>query len=359
MTDYKFHRLDRFRTGGTRDKMELSIPLPKTESGKVLRYCPNDECAPRRFLLGRSPENRSISDENHKLVRRNPGENGITCPYCGQDSADDNYTAPEDIKLAHSTITWAVEEQIGDWLEDMAKEFNRSSSKGGFLSLSMAVNRSKKSAPRAWRQDLLRNLTCNVCNRAYGVYAIGFFCPDCGAQNLSTHFQREVELITGQIDIAEEFTDSDKTELAYRILGNAHEDVVTAFETYLKSIFRFVLKSRFDQEKRDDISKKAKNGNPFQNIERSKTLYSIIEVDPYSCLDANEMVFLDINFEKRHIIGHNLGLADEKYVDNSSDGNLGETVTLLADEVERFANMCLRVIKHVESLLPEFLPPVK
>ena len=338
--------------------MELSIPLPKSESGKILRYCPNDGCAPRRFLLGCAPENRSISSDYKIFVRRNPGENGITCPYCGQDSPDDKYTAPEDIKLAHSTIAWAVEQEFGDLMEGLAKDFNRSTSKGGFLSISMDFKRSDKPAPRAWRQDLLRNLTCNVCNRAYGVYAIGFFCPDCGAKNLSIHFQREVEIITGQIDIAEELSQTDSTEVSYRILGNAHEDVVTAFETYLKSIFRFVSDKRLNSEEKERICKDVR-GNPFQNIERSKKLFAIYEIDPFSCLDANEMAFLELNFEKRHIIGHNLGLADEKYVDNAKDGNLGETVNLLGDEVERFAQLCFKVILHVESKLPEFLPPTK
>ena len=32
---------------------------------------------------------------------------------------------------------------------------------------------------------------CDHCGRDYGVFAIGLFCPDCGAPNLRLHFARE------------------------------------------------------------------------------------------------------------------------------------------------------------------------
>jgi hypothetical protein len=356
MTDFRFRRLERFKTRGSRDKMQLAIPLPTTETGKVLRYCPNDQCAPRRFQLGGVPDQRSIACENGHLIRRQPGVNGITCPYCGNDSSDDTYNAPEDIKAAHDTIGWAVEQDVGDWLEDLARDFNRNAGKGGLISISMETKRSKRPAPRPWRQDLLRDLTCNICHRRYGVYAIGFFCPDCGARNLSIHFQREIELVAGQIDLAEELPTPEKRELSYRILGNAHEDVVTAFEAYLKSIFRFVVPKRLDSEQIEAASKESR-GNPFQNINRSRNLFAYLGVDPFSCLNSEELKALELNIEKRHVIGHNLGLADDKYLEVAQEGGLGETVTLLGDGVERFAVLCSRVVGHLESALPEFLPP--
>ncbi len=336
--------------------MQLSIPLPTTETGKVLRYCPNDQCAPRRFQLGDVPSQRLILLDNSHLIRRQPGINGITCPYCGNDSPDATYDAPEDIKAAQNTIGWAVEQDVGDWLEDLARDFNRNSDKGGFISISMETTRSNRPAPRPWREDLLRDLTCNICQRRYGVYAIGFFCPDCGARNLSIHFQREVELVVGQIDLAEELSTPEKRELSYRILGNAHEDVVTAFEAYLKSIFHFIAPKRLNTEQLEGISKETR-GNPFQNVDRSRKLYALLGFDPFSCLNSEELKSLEINIEKRHVIGHNLGLADKKYIEMVQEGNPGETVTLLGDEIEKFAILCNRIVGHLELGLPEFLPP--
>ncbi len=358
MTDFRFRRLERFKTGGSGNNMQLSIPLPTSETGKILRYCPNENCAPRRFQLGSVPEARSISPDHESLIRRQPGVNGITCPYCGNDSPDVEFTAPEDIKAAHDLIGWEVEQDIGDWLEKLADDFNRNTSKGGLISVSMNAKRSNRSAPRPWRQDLLRDLTCDICHRSYGVYAIGFFCPDCGARNISIHFHREIEIVVGQIDLAEELPIPVKRELSYRILGNAHEDVVTAFEAYLKSIFRFVALKRFDTSQLEIVNKESR-GNPFQNITRSQTLFAHFNVDPFSSLDSEQMKNLKLNIEKRHVIGHNLGLADDKYIEVTQEGNLGETVTLLGDEIEQFAFICSRVVAHLESSLPEFFPGKK
>ena len=51
MKDFRFHRLERHRTGGTRDRMELSYPVPRSPSGKIYQYSPNPAAAPRLFTL--------------------------------------------------------------------------------------------------------------------------------------------------------------------------------------------------------------------------------------------------------------------------------------------------------------------
>ena len=48
----KLKRLERMRTGGTRTKMQLSIPMPRTPDGRVYRYSPNIDAHPRHFVLG-------------------------------------------------------------------------------------------------------------------------------------------------------------------------------------------------------------------------------------------------------------------------------------------------------------------
>ena len=52
MSNFRFKRLEKYKVGGIRNNMELNIPLPKTPSGKVYRWCPEELCIPRLFLLG-------------------------------------------------------------------------------------------------------------------------------------------------------------------------------------------------------------------------------------------------------------------------------------------------------------------
>jgi hypothetical protein len=355
MGQFEFRRLKKWQTGAKGSEMELRLPLPASETGLTLRWCPNEDCRPRRFQLGDSA--RQIELSSDARVRRRPGTSGTTCPYCGTDSTDDAFIAPEDRQAALDQVKWAVEQDVGEWFGNLAKDFNRKVGRGsGLPKVSMKSSYRSRPAPKPWREDLLRVLDCTVCSRRFGVYAIGFFCPDCGSCVLSTMFEREVALIVAQIDVAEQMAVAHSRELAYRLLGNAHEDVVTAFETYLKNSFQLAARTRLDTEEWHELLKKKLRGNPFQNMERAEKLYSILNVNLFSDLSASERERLALNFEKRHVVGHNLGLADEKFADVSVSNNVGETVELLAHEIEEFAADCLWVIKRVAKEIPEIHP---
>jgi len=62
---------------------------------------------------------------------------------------------------------------------------------------------------------------------------------------------------------------------------------------------------------------------------------------------------LALNIEKRHVIGYNLGIADERYVERTQAQQPGETVRLIGDDIGRFADICLSVVPELENgLLP-------
>ena len=358
MSNFRFRQLEKYKTGGTRDAMELSLPLPKTPAGKVYRWCPIRECRPRLFLLGDPPKEQAVLDNLSDLVRRQPGMPGITCPYCGHDAEDSDFTHPQDIEAARKFVKWAASRDITDHLKDMAGDFNRKMKKsgGGLFSMKMDVKGPQRTPPSAWREDLLRALACEICGREYGVYAIALFCPDCGGRNLHVHFQREVELVGEQIMLAEQARDEVNQELAYRLLGNAHEDVLTAFETYLKTIYRFLVKSRLPEQEAEKLRTKKATGNRFQNIKRGRKLFENIGINPYSRLDTKKLEFLRLNIEKRHVVGHNLSMADEVYQQAVKAEGPGQTVELLADEITQFSEICGEVILHLEEECPEFRP---
>ena len=48
----RLQTLEKFKTGGTRNNMGLSIPLSKSPSGKTYREYPNEDCSPKLILMG-------------------------------------------------------------------------------------------------------------------------------------------------------------------------------------------------------------------------------------------------------------------------------------------------------------------
>lgn len=342
MSRFCFRNLGKYRTGGSGDLMHLSVPLPKTADGKVSRACPDEDCMPGVFQLG-DPLDPRPETAAHRRVRQ-PGAPGTTCPYCGNSADDDGFTSPEDMEAALREVKWAVQKDVSEFMQGMAADFNRRMPRNSLIGIRMDVKPGHHPRPRAYRQDLLRDLCCDACGRRYGVFAIGLFCPDCAAPNLLTHFTRELELITEQIALAEAARKEGKVELAFRLLGNAHEDVLTSFETYLKTVHRHLARAA-------GVAIAAGKTNRFQNIERARKAFAEVGVDPFVALGPDDLEFLRLNIEKRHIVGHNLGLIDEHFAEAARDGKPGHVVELRADDVTRFAEECRRVIETLDGQL--------
>lgn len=348
MTDFRFRNLAKYKTGGTDAQMQLSVPLASSVTGKTYRECPDTACYPRLFQMGKAPDGRQIATEHRPLIRREPGVDGTTCPYCSHADTDHAFLAAIDIDAARAQIGYEVQRDVHDWLKDLTRDFNRNVG-SGLLSVSMEVTSQPPSPPRVIREDLLRALTCPVCSRDYGVYAIALFCPDCGAPALASHFSREIELVRKQVEVAGAHESPDP-ELSYRLLGNAHEDVLTALETAQKTLYRYLVRLRFPEHYEELCSTK-KIGNAFQNLERSKALFVSLSIDPYSLLSADDLEVLNLNIQKRHVIGHNLSIADDRYQALANDARSGQTINLLREDVERFASVAALVVKHLDAEL--------
>lgn len=330
--------------------MELSVPVPQSPSGKVYRYSPNPDAAPRLFLLGDAPKGRTFSETQRARIANEPGSPRTVCPYSGFIAEDGEFVHFDDVEAVKQQILWEAEADFHDYLGGFAKDFNCGMPRGGLISMSMKFEGRQSPRPLAIREDLLRNLDCDACARAYAVYAIALFCPDCGSPNLALHFRRETELIREQITLASEQDNLGHAELAYRLMGNAHEDVLTAFETALKTVYRHLVRQRMP-ERATELCGKKEIGNAFQNVERGRSKFAAFGIDPFAANVVDEVELLRLNIQKRHVIGHNLGIADEHYAELTQDEAPGETVMLIGDEIARFAEVCLKVVVDLEAHL--------
>ncbi len=352
MRDIRFRNLEKYRVGGTRDSMQLALPPPKSPSGKVYRYSPNPDAKPRLFLIGDAPEDRTVTEAVRQRMRLDPGSKQTVCPYSGVVGDDDDFVHADDIEAVKKHVLWLAENDVSDLLGDWAKDFNRRQPRGAFISMKMEHKPRRRPKPLAIREDLLRSLECELCHREYGVYALALFCPDCGAPNVALHFRREIALVSEQIDLADELDQKGNVEIAYRLMGNAHEDVLTAFEATLKSVHAHLVKTHLPDQVDKFLGKKAV-GNAFQNVERGRKLFAKLGIDPFDILDEAGIKHIQLNAEKRHVLGHNLGIADDHYASFSEDLEPGETVTLIGEDIRRFGGLCLQVVERLEeSLLP-------
>ena len=325
--------------------MKLGYPAPRTPNGRVYRFSPNEQAHPRHFVLGDVVADINVTDAFRARMKHDPRTTQTVCPYSGTVAEDGAFVHPDDIKAAVEMVKHDAVQDVQDALSEMLKNaFKGSSSNNSFIKVSASVKRSMpKPKPRFARQDLMRELVCDHCGRDYGVFAISLFCPDCGAPNLRLHFVREAELVDDQVSLAEEIA-VDKEELAYRLLGNAHEDVLTAFEATLKTVY---LHGKLTTSN----SPLPKVGNDFQNVGKALKRFEELCLNPFNSLTEDEMEELQLNIQKRHVIGHNLGVVDDKFATHDNDARVGETVNLVGDDIRKFAAISQKVIDNLDTWL--------
>lgn len=341
----KFSRLDRYRTGGTNSHMRLGLPAPRTPDGRVYRLSPNENAQPRHFVLGEVVAEVPLTDALRARMKHEPRIKQTVCPYSGTVADDDAFTHPDDVKAALEMVKHDAVQDVEDAFAEMVRNaFKGSSSSKGFIKITANVKQSTpKPRPRFARQDLMRELVCDHCGRDYGVFAIGLFCPDCGAPNLRLHFTRETELVDDQVSLAESIG-IEKEELAYRILGNAHEDVLTAFEATLKTVYLY-------GKTQDGTDPPPKIGNDFQNVDKALRRFEELNLNPFGDLTEPEIAALRLNIQKRHVIGHNLGIVDDKFATHVNDAKIGETVHLVGEDIRQFAAISQKVIDKLDAWL--------
>ncbi|WP_448101072.1 hypothetical protein [Luteibacter jiangsuensis] len=340
----KFSRLNRYRTGGAGNHMRLSLPVPRTPDGRVYRFSPNDTAHPRHFVLGPVVAEIPLTDALRARMKLVPRTKQTVCPYSGTVADDDAFRHPDDVKAAVELVKHEVVQDVQDALADMLKNAFGGRSSRGPIRVTASIERgAPRPKPRFARRDLMRELVCDHCGRDYGVFAIGLFCPDCGAPNLRLHFLREVELVNDQASLAEN-VGADHEELAYRLLGNAHEDVLTAFEATLKTVY-------FHGKTKADASPPPKVGNDFQNVDRARQRFEELGLDPFEDLSESELAALKLNIQKRHIIGHNLGVVDDRFATHANDAKVGETVQLVGEDIRQFAAIGQKVIDRLDAWL--------
>lgn len=341
----KFPRLNRYRTSGTTSKMELSIPLPQTPGRRVYRFSPNEDAHPRHFAMGNVLAEVPLTAELRARMKHDPRTNQTVCPYSGTVADDAVFVHPDDTRAALELVKHDAAQDVEDALAEMLKDaFKGSSSGSGLIKVTASVKRSPPTPkPRFTRRDLMRELVCDHCGRDYGVFAIGLFCPDCGAANVRLHFAREAELVDDQVSLAEQIG-TEKEELAYRLLGNAHEDILTAFEATLKAVYLY-------GKRQVDPDSQPKAGNDFQNVDKGLKRFDELGLNPFEDLSSAELAALKLNIEKRHIIGHNLSVVDDKFAAQASDAKVGETVHLVGEDIRQFAALGQKVVDKLDAWL--------
>lgn len=142
------------------DKITMNVQLKTDGDGFISQECPNCE---KRFKI-RYGEG---SDQPLSV-----------CPYCGHEGRNCWWTK-EQVDYLGKVV---IQETIEPKLEKMAKEVNRNTRKGGFITMSMNFKRSRKAIPPEEPEDNWGTTLFDCCNETirHDSSKSTLYCVICG-----------------------------------------------------------------------------------------------------------------------------------------------------------------------------------
>ncbi len=297
----------------------MSIPIPADDDGFTGRECPQADC------------------EGYFKIELGTGLKGeglpCHCPYCGHTTGHDQFWTKEQIEYAKSV---AIRKITDAFYEDLKKlQFEHKPRDSFGIGISMKIRPGRPTPIHSYREKQLETeVICVNCTLRYSVYGVFAFCPDCGQHNSLQILSKNLGLAGKMLDMA---AGSDK-ELAERLIENALEDCVSAFDGFGRELCRIY------KEKIADPATTDKAG--FQNLESAKSaILRMFGVDLSVQLTADEWQSAVRSFQKRHLVAHKMGVVDQDYITKTGDTQsiVGRKIGVETTEVRELAKTISKI----------------
>lgn len=348
---------DIFRTGGPhniqrtgRDTYTMTTSIPTDADSMFGRECPDETCSPGYFKV--KPGTGLAGDDYAACI----------CPYCGLRKEPDDFRTKEQTKFLESI----VEQEAHRGIDRMAREAfgigpsgtRRFGNRGDFISFEMSYKPGRlPHIHRPFEEALRRDVTCGHCTLEHAVFGLATWCPDCGRDIFPAHVRAEAESVRRILSDVPSRAERLGSRVAARDTDNALEDTVSIFEGVLRILTRRALLARLSPAEIDQALKKI--GNGFQNLARGEELVrEHLGVELFDGVDRAVVDPMAVLFEKRHVITHNLGVIDRRFMEKAlTAAALGREVLVRPAEVEQALSFVDSVVTSLhERLFPSSTP---
>lgn len=161
------------------------------------------------------------------------------------------------------------------------------------------------------------DITCENCGTRYSVIGSAYFCPCCGHNSAVSAFEESMDSVEKMLaslsEMKQMLTTSygrDKAETMCRgLLESSLGDIVSAFQKFASCYY-------------DKLTGKTSRVNDFQIVDKGSQLFKDATGKGYDeWLSVDELKDMNLLFQRRHLIEHNNGMVDQKYIDKSGDNS--------------------------------------
>lgn len=296
----------------------ISISLPTDQEGYLGRECPNNDC------------------EGYFKIVPGTGLQGVTvchCPYCGHAANQADFVTRDQIEYAKSVAIRKITDAVVKDLKSLEFEMKL---RGGFgIGLSLKVEAGSPHPIHWYREEALETrIECSNCTLKYAVYGVFALCPDCRQHNSLQILSKNLEVVSKMLAMAS----AADAGLGERLVENALEDCVSAFDGFAREICRINAQASLDADAALRVS--------FQNLARARQkMMTLFGVDLAEGLNEQEWETATRAFQKRHLLAHRMGVVDNEYVRKSGDACavVGRKIKIDANEVLQVAEIVSKI----------------
>ena len=310
--------------------MEIPITIHSDEKGYFDRECPNENCL-YTFKINMQDWKEKVSDDE------------VHCPMCGHIDTADKWWTQEQLESMQEIAASYAMSMITKELDKAFGKLARSTRNNKFLKITYKPSRkiTFQNNPIGQSEEWETDITCEKCGTRYSVIGSAYFCPCCGHNSAASAFNESTDSIEKMLkslpEMKQLLTESygrDKAETMCRgLLESSLGDIVSAFQKFASCHY-------------DKLTGEITRVNDFQIIEKGSQLFKDAAGKGYEeWLSDQELHDMNMLFQRRHLIEHNNGMVDQKYVDKSGDHSYVIGQRLVVKENDAYA--LLAIIKKL------------
>lgn len=320
-------------------KRKIDVSLKGDKEGMIGRECPSSKCNKYFKVL---------------IKELNAFKSGIFyCPYCGESEPVKEFITKDQMEYAKSLV---LREVIGEFSREL-KKLERRPDPHAFISFGIKVGTPSIPVRAYVERELSKKVTCEQCGSSFRVYGASFFCPYCGIRKPSSVFSENVEMVQAFLNFkgtlradTEILHAVSKTGILDQLIERSLDMLVTAFETYCKTVYIQQMKKKNPKLDIGSLQKRIKNA--FQNlIIGNKFFARKLGINFLKALSKDDLTFTLKAFQKRHVFVHNSGIIDLPYVKLTGEDKklIGKRLTVDSAEIIRLVKILSQIVEYIEK----------
>lgn len=317
--------------------INIPVTFNSDEKGYFDRECPNENCL-FTFKIHMEDWKEKVSDEE------------VHCPMCGHIDTSAKWWTQQQLDDMHDVASsWAMSYVQGE-LNKSFKKLERSTRGNKFIKITYKPGRKTTfiNNPLGQSEEWEQDIQCPKCQTRYSVIGSAYFCPCCGFNVIEDVFDESIDIIRKMVSSLSEMENlltqthgKDKAvSMCRAMLEGSLGDVVSAFQ-------------KFAEVKYKTLSSKSVRVNDFQIVIKGSELFLEATGHGYNTwLTDNEINTMNILCQRRHVLEHNGGIVDTKYLQKSNDSayTVGQRLVIHRRDAEELIEIVKKLAQGIKGL---------